>query len=141
MPHQQDLLGTWTLVALTRTLVATGKDVPDHPRRGYITFAPGGRMMTILVWADRDAPAGEVPTDIERIALHKSVIAFAGTYTIHPDRLVFDVDISWNESWTGSEQVRFCSLAGNRMTLRTEPHKSATDGEDSVFTQTWEKMP
>ena len=140
MPHEQDLLGTWHLVGLTRTLVATGKEIPDHPRKGFITFAPGGRRMTILVWADRDAPTGEVPTDRERIALHKSVIAFAGTYTIAPDRLVFDVDISWNEVWTGSEQVRFCIFDGDRMTLRTEPHKSATDGEESVFTQVWKKM-
>ena len=140
MPDDSHLLGTWKLVGLTRRLVATGAEIPDHPREGFITFAPGGRMMTILVWADRAQPIGEVPTDAERIALHKSLISFAGTFTVRPDRLVFDVEVSWNGVWTGSEQVRFCTFAGNRMTLVTEPHKSATDGEESVFTQVWEKL-
>jgi Lipocalin-like domain len=140
MVYEQQLIGTWKLVGLTRTLVATGEQIPDHPRKGFITFAPDHRMMTILVWADRAAPAGEIPTDRERIALHRSLISFAGTYRIMPDRLIFHVDISWNEAWTGSEQLRFCTFAGNRMTLVTEPHRSATDGEESVFTQVWEKM-
>jgi hypothetical protein len=77
--------------------------------------------------------------DAERIALHWSLISFAGRYTIHPDRLVFDVEISWNQSWTGSQQVRFCRFDGNRMTLTTEPHRANTDGRDSVFIQAWEK--
>jgi hypothetical protein len=66
MPEEKELLGTWKLIGLTRMLVATGEEVPDHPRQGFMTFAPGGRMMTILVWADRAAPAGEAPTDRER---------------------------------------------------------------------------
>jgi hypothetical protein len=141
MPAESDLLGTWKLVSLRRRHAPTGEEIADHPRTGFITFAPGARMMTILVWADRAAPAGEIPTDMERIALHKSVIAFAGDYRIHPDRLVFNVDVSWNESWTGSQQVRFCRIDGDRMTLTTEPHRSSTDGIDSVFTQVWEKLP
>jgi hypothetical protein len=140
MAVESDLLGTWKLVSLRREHAATGEEMPDHPRKGFITFAPGHRMMTILVWADRTAPADDVPTDVERIALHKSVIAFAGDYTIFPDRLVFRVDVSWNESWTGSEQVRFCQFEGNRMMLTTEPHRSSTDGIESVFKQVWEKM-
>lgn len=141
MPMESDLLGTWRLLSLQRRDAATGEQIRDHPRKGFITFSPGRRVMTILVWADRAAPVDEVPTDLERIALHKSVIAFAGDYAMHPDRLVFDVDVSWNESWTGSQQVRFCRLAGgDRMTLTTEPHRSAVDGIDSVFIQEWEKL-
>jgi lipocalin-like protein len=134
------LLGTWRLVSLRREHAASGEEIPDHPRNGFITFAPGRRMMTILVWTDRTAPADEVPTDAERIALHKSLISFAGDYEIFPDRLEFTVDVSWNESWTGSRQVRFCRFEANRMMLTTEPHRSATDGVNSVFRQVWEKM-
>lgn len=140
MPSEDDLLGTWKLVGLRRQDAATGEPIPDHPRQGFISFSPGGRMMTILIWSDRAHPADEVPSDAERIALHKSLISFAGRYVIHPDRLVFDVEISWNESWTGSHQVRFCKLDGKLMTLTTEPHRANTDGRDSVFVQTWEKV-
>jgi hypothetical protein len=137
---EQQLLGTWRLVSLRRELVATGRDIPDPPRQGLITFAPGGRMMTMLVWTDRPGPAGDVPSDDERAALHRSLIAFAGSYTVEADRLVFHVEMSWNELWTGHEQVRVFALDGERLTLRTEPHKSALDGRESVYVQVWEKI-
>jgi hypothetical protein len=137
---EQQLLGTWRLVSLRRELVATGQAIADPPRHGLITFAPGGRMMTMLVWTDRPMPAGDVPTDEERAALHRSLIAFAGHFVVDRDRLVFHVEISWNELWTGHEQVRSFVLDGGRLTLRTEPHKSALDGRDSVYIQVWEKL-
>src|SRR5215217_4791888 len=98
------------------------------------------RVMSILVPKDRKKPAADVPTDLERIALHKSLIAFAGHYAIEPGRIVIQVEISWNEAWSGTEQIRFYALDGDRMTLRTEPHRSATDGYDSVYIQEWEKI-
>lgn len=140
MSIEERLLGTWKLVSLRRELTATGEEIPDHPRSGFLTFAPGGRVSTILVWQDRLQPAGEVPTDVERAALHKSLIAFAGTYRVTPEAIVMHVELSWNGVWTGTEQVRFHTLDGHRMTLRTEPHVSATDGRDSVYTQVWEKV-
>jgi hypothetical protein len=140
MLDDADLIGTWRLVALERRLSPSGEAIPDHPRQGYLTFSPGRRMMTILVWADRQAPAGEVPTDAERIHLHKSVIAFAGRYSIQPDRLVFHIDTSWNESWTGHDHTRFPTLDGNRLTLSTDPHRSAVDGRESTYRQVWEKL-
>ena len=103
-------------------------------------FGPANRMTTMLVAKDRQAPAAEVPTDLERIALHKSLIAFAGRYSIEPGRIVIHVEISWNEAWSGTEQIRFYALHGDRMTLRTEPHRSATDGQESVYIQEWEKI-
>ena len=96
--------------------------------------------MSILVPKDRKKPAADVPTDLERIALHKSLIAFAGHYAIEPGRIVIQVEISWNEAWSGTGQIRFYALDSDRMTLRTEPHRSATDGYDSVYIQEWEKI-
>ncbi len=39
-------------------------------------------MYAILVAGDRIKPQEEAPTDEELVKLHKSMIAYAGTYTI-----------------------------------------------------------
>lgn len=140
MLDEDRLIGTWRLVSLRRELSPAGAAAPDHPREGILTFSRGRRVISILVWADRSQPADEVPTDAERVALHKSVIAYAGSYTIEADRLVFHIDISWNQSWTGTDHVRLTAWDGARLVLRTLPHRSAADGIESVFTQVWEKL-
>ena len=128
-------------MSLQRELMATGEVRPDdHPRIGFINFAPHRRVMSILVWRDRPVPADEVPTDQERIRLHKSMVSFAGSYRVRHDEIVFHLESSWNQSWTGHDHVRLFALDGNRLTLRTEPHPSATDGQDSVYIQVWEKV-
>jgi hypothetical protein len=68
------------------------------------------------------------------------MIAFAGTYSIEGDRLVFHIEISWNESWTGHKHPRSFLLAHDRLTLTTDPRPSAFDGRESVYTQVWEKL-
>ena len=48
-------------------------------------------MYAILVAGDRIKPHEEAPTDEERIKLHKSMIAYAGTYTIDGGKVVHHV--------------------------------------------------
>jgi hypothetical protein len=69
-----------------------------------------------------------VPTDAEKIGLFSSMIAYAGTYEIAGDRVVHHVDISWNEAWTGTQQVRFFRMDGDRLTITTAVAKSPRDG-------------
>jgi hypothetical protein len=51
----------------------------------------------------------------EQAALHRSMIAYAGKYSVEADRLTIRVDGSWNEAWTGTDQVRFFKVDGNRL--------------------------
>jgi hypothetical protein len=140
MTIDDELTGTWGLASLRRETPA-GEAIPDRPRNGLLTFSPGRRVMLMLTWADRRRPAGEVPTPAERAALHESLIAFAGTYSIEGDRLVFHIEMSWNEAWTGHDHPRNFSMDGDRLTLRTDPRPSAFDGRESVYIQVWEKLP
>jgi hypothetical protein len=137
---ERQLAGTWTLVSLSRTLATSGKPLAERPRRGFLNFAPGNRMMTITVARDRRPPTALFPTDRETIQLFSGLIAYAGSYAVDGDRIVIDVDTSWNESWSGSRQVRFFAIEGRRLTLRTEPARSTADAEDSIDTQVWEKI-
>jgi len=34
-------------------------------------------------------------------------------------KMINEVDIAWNEEWTGTSQTGFLSLDGNRPTIRT----------------------
>ena len=95
-------------------------------------------MYAILVAGDRIRPHEEAPTDEERVKLHKSMIAYAGTYTIDGGKVT--TFISWNGARTGTDQVRFYKLEGDTLTIRTAPIKSPIDGREGVGILVWEKV-
>ena len=66
--------------------------------------------------------------------------AYAGTYTLQADKVIHHVDISWNEAWTGTDQVRFFKLDGNILTITTAPNKSPMDGREGQTVLVWEKV-
>lgn len=66
--------------------------------------------------------------------------AYAGTYTLQADKVIHHADISWNEAWTGTDQVRFFKLDGNILTIATAPNKSPTDGSEGRTVLVWEKV-
>ena len=68
------------------------------------------------------------------------MFAYAGTYTADGDKVIHHVDISWNQSWTGTDLVRFYKLDGNTLTITTARAQSAIDGEEGQFILVWEKV-
>jgi hypothetical protein len=50
------------------------------------------------------------------------------------------VDVSWNESWTGTAQKRIAHFEGNRVYLSTPPSLDPITGTTTVRTMTWEKL-
>ena len=48
--------------------------------------------------------------------------------------------ISWNQSWTGTDQKRVAHFEGNRVYLSTPPSVDPITGTMSVRTMTWEKL-
>jgi Lipocalin-like domain len=59
---------------------------------------------------------------------------------VQPAKVIHHVDISWNEAWTGTDQVRFFKLDGNILTITTAPNKSPVDGRDGRTVLVWEKV-
>ena len=74
-----------------------------------------------------------VPTDEEKVKLLGSMFAYAETYMADGEKVVHHVDISWNQSWTGTDLVRFYKLNGNTLTITTARAQSAIDGEEGEF--------
>lgn len=140
--EENPVIGTWRLQSYVREVSATGQrynlfgDKPD----GYIGYAPDGRMYAIFVNTERTKPQETVATDEEKAQLFSTITAYAGTYTLEKDKVVHHVDISWNQAWTGTEQVRFYKLDGDTLTITTAPYKSYADGQEGISILVWKKV-
>jgi len=141
---QQAILGTWKLVSYVREDLPSGakSDVMGAHPSGYINYCRDGRMIVIIFGSDRNKPAGAVATPDEAEALIRGMLAYAGTYSIDSQAktVTHHIDISWDQSRTGTDQVRSYKLEGDRITLTTEPSTDPATGNKTVRTLIWEKL-
>ena len=66
--------------------------------------------------------------------------AYAGTFTIKGNQVIHRPDASWNETWTGTDQIREYKFDGERLMLATAPSPDPFTGKISVRTLVWEKI-
>ena len=137
------LEGTWRLVSDIRTNTTTGATFETFgPRpQGFITYTRDGRLAVVIVRSDRPKPQdmGKI-TDAERSQLFSSMLAYAGTYTFDGKTIEHHIDVSWNEVWSGTTQIRDVKIEGDRLIYTTRPSRSPADGSVSITTMTWEKV-
>jgi hypothetical protein len=139
---ESHLLGTWKLQSYTRELTDTGRRYNlfgEHPN-GYLTYTSDGRMNAILAMEGRPKPVGAVPTNDQKERLFGSMVAYGGSYTVDGSKVIHHVEISWNEAWTGTDQVRFFQLDGDTLTITTPVNKSAIDGQEGRSIVVWKKV-
>jgi hypothetical protein len=110
----------------------------EHPD-GYISYASDGRMLVLFVSDEQPHPVAE-PTDEERIKLHKGMLAYGGTYELSPGRVINHIDIEWDGRRLGTDQIRFYTVEGDKLVIRTEPNKGPIDGRDGVGVLTFERV-
>ena len=134
------LLGTWKLqsYAVTTGTGETSTPYGEHPM-GYLSYAADGRMQAIGTSNGRIAPLDLALTDEARAALYITMFAYAGTYSIEADKVTHHVDISWNEVWNGTDQVRFYEMKGNTLIL-TSRALDPTSGTEALYVVVWEKV-
>jgi hypothetical protein len=89
---------------------------------------------------DRPKPRDLVATDEEKVELQGSMFAYAGTYTADGEKVVHHVDISWNQSWTGTDLVRLYKLDGNTLTITADRAQSSIAGEEGEVILVWKKV-
>ena len=134
------IAGVWKLKHYARRFLDTGEVRTDRLPQAYILYTPGGYMMSITVEENRAPPAGEVLTDDERVRLFKSIIsAYSGRYTVEGDTVIHDVELSWNEAWTGTKQVRRFKVNGDELVIETTPRTAGDDTRQFINTLTWER--
>ncbi len=133
----KQLAGSWKLTSWTIQIVGGERSEPLGPNpKGRAVFTPDGYVVFLIVSANRK-PA---KNDVESAALLKSLMAYTGKFTIDGDKFINKVDASWNELFTGSEQVRFFKVEGDELSLRTPEIVSAVyPGKKVIGTLTWER--
>jgi len=136
-----ELSGTYKLVVEQRTIVDTGEVIPVKNPQGYITYSKDGRMMAIIVRHPRPKPESvEKITDQERADLLRTMTAYAGTYKFDGSKVEHIIDVSMNEVWTGTTQVRSVKRDGERLVYTTPAFPFHTDGKMSINMLVWEKV-
>jgi hypothetical protein len=143
MPDTAALLGTWKMISWKREIIATGEKVdalgPDPV--GYINYGPDGRFYALVVSKDRPRPAALPPSEGEKLKLFSSMLAYAGTYSVDDEKAVHHVDASWNQAWTGTEQVRFYKLEGDRLTISGAPATDPHTGQEGIHRIEFQRVP
>ena len=67
------------------------------------------------------------------------MFAYAGTYSVEAGKVIHHVDISWNETWTGTDQIRLFEVSGNTLTVTTRITDPA-NGTEAHYAVVWEKV-
>ena len=112
---REQLIGVWKLQTFELEFQDTGERIEPfgaHPN-GYGIFTREGRTIAVLTAEGRAAPR----TDADRAAAFKDMIAYTGIYRIEGDHWITRVDTSWNESWVGTDQIRFFQLDGDTLSV------------------------
>ena len=141
---QQQFLGTWKLVSYVREEIPSGakSDVMGAHPSGYINYGRDGRMMVLIVGSDRKKPVGPVATPEEAEALIRSMLAYAGEYTVDTEAktVTHHIDASSDQSRTGESLVRTYKLDGDRLALTTPPSNDPANGKKTVRALIWERV-
>jgi hypothetical protein len=138
---EDEIYGTYTLISSTRKLLDTGQVETFNREHGFITYGKDGRMLILIVRGDRPKPESlDKITDQQRADLFRSMTAYGGTYQCDGKTMEHHIDISWNEIWTGTTQIRDVKKEGDRLIYTTRPAPFVSDGKMSVVTTVWEKV-
>ncbi len=137
---EDELYGTYTLVSRSQKVLDTGQVDTYAKERGFITYGKDGRMFVIIVDGNRPKPESLAKmTDQQRAELFRSMSAYSGTYKFDGKAVEHHIDMSWNEVWTGTTQIRDVKKEGDKVILTTRPAPRPQDGKMAVTTLVWEK--
>jgi len=115
------LVGTWKLIS-SESIVEN--EAPQHTfglhPKGYLIITQERRLMIMITADNRKAGMA----DAERAALHKTMAAVSSKVRVEGKDFIISVDVSWNESWNGSEQKRHFKIEGDKPFIETAPGPS-----------------
>ena len=137
------IVGTWQLTSFSLIVAdtkETSRPYGDHPT-GYIQFSPGGHMVMFLAASDLKPPISGSYTDAERAEVHRGIVgAYAGTYTVDGNTVIYHVLTSWRPEWIGRNQVRYFEINGTNLTIKTTPVTFTRTGQTIVATLTFDRV-
>lgn len=142
MLKRDDFLGSWRLRRVYEEhdgRIAV-EDVLGSDANGCIHYLDDGRMAVLIQYGG--SPGLPVPfseaSDSQIAAVARRFFAYAGTYSIHADRVVHHLDTCSNPADIGADFVRLVEFAGSFLTLATEPEMR--DGKQVQLKLQWESV-
>lgn len=141
MSAENSIIGTWQLTSFSLIVLNTKVTSRLDRPTGYIQFSPGGHMVMFLTAGELKPPASGRYTDAERADVHRAIVgAYAGTYTVEGNKLIYHVLTSWRPEWIGQDQIRYFEIDGTKLTITTAPLTFSRTGETVSATLTFEKV-
>lgn len=143
--EDRTLEGTYSLISSTRKILETGQVLDSYGKKpsGYINYDRNGRVLVVLVSDENDRPlpkeVGSI-TDEQRAGLFRTMVAYGGTYKFDGQSVEHHIDISWNQAWTGTTQIRDVRKDGDKLIYTTRAAPFSGDGKISVATLVWQKL-
>lgn len=134
---ETSVVGTYRLISF----VLEVDGVPGHGTigpdpQGYLVITPRHYIYTYA------GKARKFGTSVEdKAALFDTAASLAGTYTLDGNKLSVLVDVSWNETWNGTRQVRTIDQSGDRLTLTSPAQPYPRDPSKTVVSRlTWQRV-
>lgn len=123
---KDDLVGTWKLVSVSSRTDqgAINQHALGTNPVGFLTYTPEGRVSVVIAEDGRQplSVADRVAAPVEERARAFSTFqAYAGQYTFTGDKVIHHVEVASLPNEVNTNQVRFVTLQGDRLTLRTPP--------------------
>jgi hypothetical protein len=131
------LVGSYKLLSM-RIDINDGTSDPEYFGKcpSGTMVVTGTRLIAIIAHSARLAGRSEA----QKAKLLDSLIAWAGSYRIDGEKIVCNVDISANQTWTGTEQIRFFEVKGVNLMLKTPPMPQADASVTVVASLNWERV-
>jgi hypothetical protein len=140
---EHEFAGNYELVSATRKILETGQTENTFGKKpkGLAMYGSDGHFIILITYDGRPKPESiEKMTDQQRADLHRMMTAYGGTYTFDGSKVVHHLDLSWNEVWAGTTNIRDIQRDGDQVIYTTRPAPFASDGKMSVVTLVWKKL-
>jgi len=121
------LIGSWRLLSAAVTMSDTKERIEAFGPTpvGKMILSANGRIMVLFTPANRQRPE----TEADKAKLFDFMTAYTGRVRVDgSDRFVTTIDLASNPGFEG-EQVRYFTLDGNRLTLRTPEQTDPLHGD------------
>ena len=116
-----DVIGVWKLTYFASENMNTNiwrQPLGDSPN-GYLAITPE-RLIAIFTAGSRKHPQ----TDEDRVTAFQNSLAYGGPYWMEMNRLTVRVQVAWDETWTGTNQVHAISCDEDKLFFNTVPGTS-----------------
>lgn len=131
------VIGTYKLVSFVLEIDGVpGQGTIGPDPRGYLVITPRYYMYQ---YAAKERSYGTSTAD--KAALFDTAANLVGSYVSDGKQLDIQVDISWNQIWNGTRQIRSIQWEGNKLTLTSPPQPYPRDTSKTVVSRlVWEKI-